>query len=264
MITAVLLGLLVGLVIGTLGGGGGVLAVPVLVYLLGQSAQDATAGSVVIVGAVAVVGTLMRARGQVDWRTGLTLGAVGIPAAYLGTLANRGAPEPLLLLSFAALTLLAAGAMLAGTGRSEPDPAPSPAGSTRVATRPARARASTAALVGGCGLAVGFLTGFLGVGGGFLVVPVLVLVLGMSIRLAAGTSLLVIALNAVAAVVSRGPSVADLDWVVLAPFAVAAIAASLAGKRVADRLSGTTLTRAFAVLLILVGGFVAAQAAGSI
>lgn len=243
-----LLGLLVGAVIGALGGGGGVLTVPVLVYLLGESAQDATTGSVLIVGVTALFGAVTRLRaGLVRWRTGLAFAGVGIPAAFAGTLLNQRAPERVLLLTFAALTVVAAAAMLVSPG-ADPDE-----GDPRSAHP-----VGTAVKVLVCGAAIGFLTGFLGVGGGFLVVPALVTVLGMPMRLAIGTSLLVIAVNAVAAIAARagGP---PPDWSVVVPFIVAAVAGSVVGRRVSDRLSGRTLTRAFAGMLILVGGAVALE-----
>ena len=110
---AALLGLVMGAVIGGLGGGGGVLTVPALVYLLGQSAQDATTASVVVVGITAAAGVLARARtGGVDWRTGLVFGVVGLPAAWLGTILNHRVSQPTLLLAFAGLALVAAAAML--------------------------------------------------------------------------------------------------------------------------------------------------------
>ncbi len=252
MVVAAGLGLLIGLVIGGLGGGGGVLTVPLLVYVLGQSAQDATTGSVVIVGVTAVAGVLARGRsGSVQWRTGLMLGAAGIPAAALGTLLNQRVAEPVLLLSFAALTVLAAVALIVDGG-PDPDP-PAATGAVAVRTRP-----STGVVVG-CGLAIGFLTGFLGVGGGFLLVPVLVIVLRMPMVAAVGTSLLVIVINSTAAFGVRLGSAAELDWAVLVPFTVAAVLASFAGRRVAARFSGAALTRGFAVMLVVVGGFVAVE-----
>lgn len=251
MVVAAGLGLLIGLVIGGFGGGGGVLAVPLLVYVLGQSAQEATTGSVVIVGVTAVVGVLVRLRcGSVQWRTGFALGAAGIPAAALGTLLNQRVAEPVLLLSFAALTVLAAAALI---GDTDPDPEPPAAGAVAVRTRPATG------VVVGCGLAIGFLTGFLGVGGGFLLVPALVIVLRMPMTAAVGTSLLVIVVNSGAAFAVRLGSAGELDWAVLVPFTLAAVLASLAGRRLADRLSGIALTRAFAVMLVAVGGFVAVE-----
>ncbi|RTL69561.1 MAG: sulfite exporter TauE/SafE family protein [Pseudonocardiaceae bacterium] len=266
---AAVVGLIMGGVIGALGGGGGVLTVPALVYLLGQSAQAATASSVVIVGVTAAAGVVSRLRsGGVDWRTGIALGAAGIPAAYLGTLLNRHVEQPVLLLAFAGLTIVAAAAMLLDERRRDGDddtagaadvrdgdgaPAAASGAGTTLGTRPAtRDRVLFAAKVIGTGLAVGFLTGFLGVGGGFLVVPALVIVLRTPMKFAIGTSLLVIVMNSVSALVSRLGAV-HLDWWVIAPFTIAAVLGAVLGKRVADRFSGDALVRAFAILLVVVG-----------
>jgi uncharacterized protein len=263
---AAALGLLIGAVIGGLGGGGGVLTVPALVYLLGQSAQDATTGSVIIVGVAALVGALARIRGHhIDWRTAIAFGLVGIPATYLGTLLNRTVGQPVLLLAFAALTLTAAAAMLLNerreSGTPEGEPPGSPPASTTTRTR---VRTSpllrTAAKVIAYAAVVGFLTGFLGVGGGFLVVPALVIGLRTPMPVAVGTSLLIILLNSVSSVAARMGDL-HLDWQVVVPFTLAAVAGTLVGKRVADKLSGATLARAFAVLLIGVGLFVATESA---
>lgn len=258
-VLAALLGLAVGLVIGGLGGGGGVLTVPALVYVLGQGAQDATTASVVIVGISALVGVLARLRrrsgvAELDLRRGLLLGLAGLPAAYLGTLLNQHVAPPVLLLSFALLTVVAAVAMLLDARRTRPaaPPEPSaPGGGTTAVAAPPRLLV-TAVKVVGSGAAVGFLTGFLGVGGGFLAVPALVLVLRMPMRTAVGTSLLLIVLNSASALVSRLGAL-HLDWHVVLPFTVAAVVATLLGKRVADRLSGRTLTVAFSLVLIAVG-----------
>lgn len=266
---ATVLGLVIGAVIGGLGGGGGVLTVPALVYLLGESARDATTSSVIIVGVTAVVGALARIRsGGVDMRTAAGFGVVGIPAAYLGTLLNHRVAQPVLLLAFAVLTLAAAGALLLNSwhgATADCGNAPVPVGSGGAATTVAmrtdtevRPMLGSLARVVVCGVAVGLLTGFLGVGGGFLVVPALVIALRMPMTLAVGTSLLIIAMNSASSLVSR-LGVAHPDWRVVAPFAVAAVAGALIGKRVGERLSAATLTTSFAVLLLLVGLAVGVQ-----
>ena len=278
------LGIVIGLFLGALGGGGGVLVVPALVYLLGQSAQDATTGSIVIVGLTAVAGALARLRGGlVDWRIGLAFGVIGIPAAYLGTLLNHHVPQHALMLAFAVLTLAAAAAMYLGTRPSDEDAEDGAASATTAAGGPtpepisgggpglltaepvtvvSRRRTVLVAKIVVCGLAVGFLTGFLGVGGGFLVIPALVIVLRMPMTLSVGTSLMIIAVNSVSSLVAR-IGLTHLDWKVVLPFTLAAIVASVGGKRIADRLSGAVLTRAFAVLLVLVGAVVAVQSLGA-
>ncbi|WP_214370800.1 sulfite exporter TauE/SafE family protein [Pseudonocardia sp. H11422] len=277
------LGLIIGLVMGGLGGGGGVLTVPVLVYLLGQDARDATTSSVIIVGIAAAIGAVARIRGGlVRWRTGLGFGLVGVPAAFLGTLLNQSVDQQILLLSFAALTLLAAIAMLINSRggphgeASEGDcgdeelASGAPTGSGSAAATGMRAPAATrqrrrialAAKGAFFGVLVGFLTGFLGVGGGFLIVPVLVIAMRIPMTCAIGTSLLIIAINSVASLVSRA-GFAEFDWQVIVPFTAAAIVGTLAGQRISDRFSGTVLTRTFAVMLILVAGFVAVESLGS-
>lgn len=276
------LGLVVGLVIGTLGGGGGVLAVPALVYALGQDARTATTGSIVIVGIIAAVGVLARLRGRtIDWRTGVGFGIVGVPTAWAGSLLNRAVPQPVLLLSFAALTLAIAVLMLvkggasaqqadgaavaetgavAGGGPAPPTAGgPGTAGATAVLVAPARR--SVARRVGkivAAGSVVGFLTGFLGVGGGFLVVPALTMLMGLSMPAAIGTSLLVLTFNSISSLGARIGHL-DLDWAVIGPFAAVAVLGALGGKLVADRMSGAALNRTFAGLLVVVGLFVGVQ-----
>ena len=119
--------------------------------------------------------------------------------------------------------------------------------------------AGTAAKVIVAGLVVGFLTGFLGVGGGFIVVPALVLALAYDMPVAVGTSLLIISLNSGVALLARSGH-QSFHWALIVPFTIAAVAGSAAGKRVADRASGAGLTRAFAVLLLLVAGYVVVRA----
>jgi uncharacterized membrane protein YfcA len=177
-----------------------------------------------------------------------------------------------LLLAFAALTIVAAAAMLLNNAsqrspdnpdETESGPATSGSGrtGTAVETRPDTRRGqliATTSKVVVCGTAVGFLTGFLGVGGGCLVVPALVIVLRMPMALAVGTSLLIIALNSISSVASR-IGVRHLDWHVIAPFTIAALVGAIIGKRVADKLSGDAMTTSFAVMLVAVGPFVGIQ-----
>lgn len=273
------LGLLIGLSLGALGGGGSILTVPALVYVLGQDPRQATTSSLFIVGVTALIGSLSHARsGRVKWGIGLAFGVTGVAASFLGTAANRLVDPDVLLLAFAGLILIAAAAMLTKSGpSSSPPPATAPAVPSR---RPAGARASTGTLLApttsrpatsevstrsrvlrmaritAAGLLVGFLTGFFGVGGGFVIVPALTLALGLSMPSAIATSLLVIALNSGGSLLARAGT-ADFDWSVIVPFTCAAIAGSFAGKKVADRLSATTLTRAFAALCIAVAIYVA-------
>lgn len=278
---AIGLGLLIGLSLGALGGGGSILTVPALVYILGMSAQEATTASLVIVGVTAAAGSIGHARsGNTRWGAGMLLAAVGVPASLLGTALNRQVDPDVLLLSFAALMLIAAVGMLVrsrkssrgasppATGPSEPDGEPAAGGgtltATRARTRPAHAKRSRgrvghAVRLLAAGLGIGFLTGFLGVGGGFIVVPVLVVLLSTPMPVAVGTSLLVISLNSAVALAARAGN-GGFDWDVIVPFTAAAVAGSVAGKRLADRINPNKLTVAFAVLLVAVAVYVAVRA----
>ncbi len=250
IVVAILLGLAIGAVLGALGGGGAILTVPVLVYVVGQSAQDATTSSLVIVGATAAIAVVDHHRsGGVRWRVGLGLGAAGVPAAWAGSYLNRLVDEDVLLLGFAAVMLLAAAGMVRnGKDQQATDRTPDTG----------RGRAVLVAKVVAAGLLVGFLTGFFGVGGGFVIVPVLVMALGYAMPVAVGTSLLVIALNSAVSLMARAGS-PHFDWAIIVPFTAAAVAGTFLGRRVAERVDATVLKRSFAALLVLVAGYVAAQ-----
>ncbi|MGH3942550.1 MAG: sulfite exporter TauE/SafE family protein [Pseudonocardiaceae bacterium] len=267
ILTAVGLGLLIGTVLGGLGGAGAILAVPALVYLLGQSAQDATTSSLVIVGLTAIVGAADHARsGHVHWRTGIIFGVAGIAAAFAGTALNRRVDEHVLLLGFSAVMVLAAGGMLirtpgtvAATVRLPaigPDLGPTIAFTPHRAQRRGHSRTGLLVRVLLAGLVVGFLTGFFGVGGGFVIVPALVLALGLPMPAAVGTSLAIIAINAAASLAARVGQT-HFDWALIIPFAIAAMAGSFAGKNLADRLPNSALNRAFAILLCGVATYIA-------
>lgn len=254
LLAALGLGLLIGLVIGALGGGGSVLTVPLLVFVLGQSPQEATSNSLFIVGVTAAVAAAGHARrGSIRWGTGLQLAAAGLPASVVGAGLNRRLDPDLLLLAFAALLLVAATGMVL---RADPADAPPV---VRVAAPCGRSSRGTGLRLALTGLGIGFLTGLFGVGGGFIVVPVLVLLLAVPLVDAVGTSLLVIALNsAVALAVRIGHG--SVQWQVVVPFTLAAVAASFAGGTLAARVRARSLTRAFAVLLLVIAVYVAVRA----
>lgn len=252
LVLTVVAGLGIGLCIGALGGGGSILAVPVLVHLLHQDPQTATTASLVIVGSSALTGAAVHSRaGRVRWRAGLAFGALGVGASLLGSRLNRGVDPELLLLAFAGLMVVAAVAMLRGDGAAGRDPG---GRSGRWSGGWARAATVTVAALG-----VGLVTGFFGVGGGFLIVPALVLVLGYEPPTATATSLPIIAVNSVAALADRVDA-ATPPWAVVVPFTLAAAVGAIAGSTVSDRASGTGLRRAFAVLLLAIAAAVAAQA----
>ncbi|MDQ1013950.1 sulfite exporter TauE/SafE family protein [Streptomyces afghaniensis] len=244
LVLALIAGGVVGLALGALGGGGSVLAVPALIYLLGFTPAAATTAALLIVVATSLTALYGHARaGNVRWRTGALFAAAGLlPAAVAGALAGR-LPQSLLTAAFAAVAAAAAVRML----RPAQDLPARPQG-----VRPAR--------VGGAGAGLGALTGLLGVGGGFLAVPALVTVLAFEMQAAIGTSLLVISANSLASLVTRGATTAGVDWTVIAPFTGAAILGAWDGKRLATRISGTLLQRTFAVVLLAVAAFMLTDA----
>jgi uncharacterized membrane protein YfcA len=246
---AVLLGGLMGLSLGALGGGGSILTVPALVYLLGEPAHAATTASLVIVGTTSLIAAAGHARaGKLRWRAGVVLGLVGLGTSYAGTALNRSVSPDVLLLVFAVLMLAAAAGMLRRASRERDELA----GTSRLA-------GDVAKLIG-AGLLVGFVTGFVGVGGGFVIVPALVVGLGLSMPVAVGTSLVVIALNCASALLARGGS-ETFHWAVIVPFTAAAVAGSLFGTRLATRVSAAALTRAFATLLVAVALYTGVRSA---
>ena len=243
---AVPAGLLIGVLLGALGGGGSILTVPVLVYLLGQEPHAATTGSLLIVGITAAAGMIAHWRaGRVRLAPGIAFGVLGVAGSYAGTRLSSSVPPDLLLSLFAGLMLAAAAAMLRrrpGTARRRER-----AGGSTILRRILKI---TAAATG-----VGLLTGFFGVGGGFVIVPALVLVLGFGMPAAVGTSLLVIAINSAAALAARLGGQVSLDWAPLAVFTAAALAGVLASHRVASRVDPSRLGAAFTILLIVVAGY---------
>lgn len=256
---AAVLGAIIGISLGALGGGGSVLTVPVLVYILGESATQATTASLVIVGVTSLAGAVSHARaGRVRWRAGVAFGLAGVATSFAGTTANRAINPDVLLLAFAALMLVAAAGMIRRTRPRPPAAGRKTTGHAEPAHVTMVTRRQTALRVVAAGLAVGFLTGFFGVGGGFVIVPALTLTLGYAMPEAVATSLLVISINSVAALAARAGHLA-LPWGTIAPFTIAAIAGSLAGKRITDKVTGTTLTRAFALLLICLAAYMATR-----
>ncbi|MFJ9430658.1 sulfite exporter TauE/SafE family protein [Streptomyces sp. NPDC101490] len=232
MLIALAAGAVVGLALGALGGGGSVLAVPVLIYLLGFTPTAAATASLLIVLATSATALHGHARdGNVRWRTGALFAAAGlVPAAVGGLLAAR-LPETLLTAGFAAVAGIAAVRMLRPTAPAEGVRRSGPA-------------------VAGAGAGLGAVTGVLGVGGGFLTVPALVQVVGLRMRQAVGTSLLVVAANALVALLARSGTAEPLDWAVVAPFAGAAILGAWDGRRLASKVSGNTLRRIFGAVLL--------------
>ena len=262
------LGFLIGLSLGALGAGGSVLAVPVLVYAAGEGARAATATSLVVVGLAAAVGMVAHHRaGRVRVGIGIGFGLAGVGGSIAGSEVNRHLDPNLLLLAFAALVVLAAWRMVVGcptcTGIGEQKQLlRSAAGGDRGGGRVAilhRLDTTAAAGLLAAGTGIGFLTGLFGVGGGFVIVPALTLLVGLNMPEAIGTSLLVIAINSISALSAR-LATGGIDWAVTVPFAVSAVVGVLSGKRLAMRLDAERSLRWFAAVLVAVGLYTAVRA----
>lgn len=268
LVLAVVAGALIGLSLGALGGGGSILAVPVLVYLLDQSPAQATTGSLVVVGTTALIGAIAARRaGNVLLARGAAFGVVAIGGAVLGAKASAHVDEDVLLAAFAALMLLV-GALMAwrllrqGHGAAGPTHVARPTlDDPIISFSPTFACACPRALkVLVTATAVGLLTGFLGVGGGFLVVPGLLVALALPLPYAAGTSLVVITITSAAALATRAGVGSAPDWGVVLLLTLASALAAVAGAHIADRADTRRLSGAFTVLVLTVAGYTASQA----
>lgn len=257
------LGLLVGFSLGALGSGGSILAVPALVYAAGQTPQQATASSLLIVGTAAIWGLRGHFRaGRVRAATGAIFGATGIGGSLAGSALNRRIDPNVLLLAFSGLIVVAAWRMLVAC------PTCTRAGEARqmrevADATPRQLDIGRAFAVLAAGSGVGFFTGLFGVGGGFVIVPALTLVLGFAMPHAIGTSLLIVAINSAMALAARFGS-AHIDWSVAAAFTVAAIIGVEVGGRVADRLDPERSLRAFAAALVLLAIYTASRAVAAL
>lgn len=242
---SVALGMVIGLSLGLLGGGGSILTVPALVYLVGVPVAQATGTSLAIVGLTALFGAVGHYRaGRAALRAGLGFGAASIAGSVAGSLLSRHVPAHVLLVLFAGLMIAAGVAML--RRRAVPE--------TATPVRRPRSRIQ----VGAAGSGVGMLTGFFGVGGGFVIVPALTLVLGLPMRLAVGTSLVVIAIASAAGLMTHLGSGA-LDVVTTLFFVTGGLAGTLIGARLAGVVSERLLRRAFAVLVFTLAAYLLAR-----
>ncbi len=244
MIIVVALAVLVGLSLGLLGGGGSILVVPLLIYIGGLDPREAIATSLFVVGATSLVSLVGHARkGNVQWRTGLIFGAAGMVGAFLGGLAGGYIPGTVLMVAFAVMMIATAGAMI--KGRKDRD------GQSNDQHHPLWRILLD-------GLVVGAATGLVGAGGGFLVVPALVLLAGLPMTAAVGTSLLVIAMKSFAGLGGYLTSV-SLDWPLVAAVTAAAIAGSFVGIRLTSVVPEKTLRKGFGFFVLIMGAFVLSQ-----
>ncbi|WP_078954003.1 sulfite exporter TauE/SafE family protein [Streptomyces globisporus] len=238
--------LLVGVSLGILGGGGSILTVPILVYLAGQGTKEAIATSLFVVGVTSLAALIPHARARrVRWRTGLLFGAFSMAGAYGGGRVAEYVPGTALLVAFALMMLATAVAMLRKPrdGRKKARLAHGDLPLKHIAVE---------------GLVVGAVTGLVGSGGGFLVVPALAILGGLPMGIAVGTSLLVIAMKSFAGLAGHLSGV-EIDWRLALTVTAAAVVGSLVGGRVAVRIPQDALRTAFGWFVVVMGVFVLAQ-----
>ena len=278
ILSALAVGALIGLVVGALGAGGGILSVPALIYLLGVAPHEATSASLVIVlfTALAALGGRI-GKNTICYQIALVFAALATVGTWLGSLANRAVSADLLMYAFALLLIcvglvmlrraypgLFRGAARAGSsGVSSDDGAIAADNAGGTGPTPALRAVSAMGEVTSIGAAplwwvalvatiTGALTGFFGVGGGFAIVPALTLVLHLPIKRAASTSLLIMAITAVVALVARAQTSLNVDLGVIGAFTVASMLGAVAGAPLTRKVSSQKLTASFAALLLAV------------
>lgn len=244
LLATLALSVLIGLSLGVLGGGGSILTVPLLVYVAGLDAKEAIAASLFVVGVTSLAGLSSHARGgRVRWRTGLIFGAAGMAGAYGGGILGGYLPGTVLLVAFALMMLATSAAMLRGRRSPERRHSELPVGRVLLD-----------------GAIVGLVTGLVGAGGGFLVVPALALLGGLPMGIAVGTSLLVIAMKSFAGFAGYLTSV-SVDWPLVLGVTAAAIVGSLVGGRLAGKIPEEALRKGFAWFVLVMGVFVLVEQA---
>ena len=242
-------GIVIGLLIGSVGGGGSLIAVPALVYLGDQSVRGAQAGALLAVIAASAIGfAVYLRRGEVRWRAGLAFGLAAAIGSLAGSLLGRSLDPDVLLLAFSPVMVVGAAVMVSERAR-EPT------------FRPWRfgVSVSSASKVALLGFVVGCITGLFGVGGGFLIVPALVFGLGFGVSEGVGTSLLVVIVSSLVALAERLHG-GGLDWSVIGPFVGAAVLGVLAGSALGERASSETVTRSFAILVVAIAIYTGGEA----
>lgn len=243
ILLAVPFGVVIGLIVGAVGGGGAILALPVLVYVLGEPVGPASAASLIVVALAAAVGAGSLARnGQVCWRLALTFSAPAAIGALAGAIANNQVSGPILILSFVPVMTVAAFAtwQRAGSTREGDD-----------GSCPHVAMGHAAA----AGLGVGLLTGFFGVGGGFVIVPVLTLWFRLGFHRAVATSLVIITLTGLTALAGHLLAGAHVNVAITAALAASTAIGALAGTHIGQELPQEALGKGFAIVVAAVAIF---------
>jgi uncharacterized membrane protein YfcA len=232
---AMALATFVGLSLGALGSGGSIITIPILIYVAGISAETAVGMSLVIVGTTSLLGAVLHFRnGNVALKPSLLFAVTGMAGSFLGSSGTHLVPRRVLMLMFSGIMLIVARVMWRGAS----------------GLKPGAALSIHRSLI--AGFAVGLLTGFLGIGGGFLIVPALVLFAGLNARMAAGTSLAIITLNSSTGLLGQLRFV-GIQWNLLAGFLAFAISGMVIGSSLNSRLAEHVLRRVFATTILVLG-----------
>lgn len=244
---ALVLGVAVGILLGLLGGGGSILAVPVLVYALGMDLSEAIPTSLLVIGVASATGAIPKVRAKlIEWRLAAIFAATGIVGTLVGSVLGSHLPEAAVMIGFAIVMIIAGARML----RSTDDVGTAcKTGSSGIDWRRCAPRSIPT------GFGVGVLTGLFGVGGGFLIIPALVLLLGIEMSVAVGTSLVVIVANSAAGLIAQADGLGG-NWALTAAFAGAAIVGSLVAGKLSTRIDTDKLRTWFAYLVFAVAGYV--------
>lgn len=244
MTMAVIGAIIIGVSLGMFGSGGAILTIPILMYLLGMSADLAIASSLAIVAGISLGGSVVNmAKGQVSYRHLLWFGVPGMAGTYAGAWLGTMADTRLQLAVFVVLMVIAAAMMWRG-------------GMSNKQRQPSKETISMASVVKLIldGTVVGAIAGFVGVGGGFLIVPALVLLAGLPIVVATSTSLLIIALNSITGFTKYfwvySENGLSFDWGLIAVMVTGGIAGSYVGRHVGQRLPQSIMQKSFAVFLV--------------
>jgi len=257
IIIAILAGAATGTVLGLLGSGGSIIAVPALLYLLHVEPKQAIAMSLGIVAITATIAALDNwRRGNVDVRVAAMFGLFGVIGTFSGTRLGVHTPVALQLGLFALVMLAAAWRMLKAKKQSVPQTAQlAGAGGPAISIAENENLKAHMGQIALLGIGVGALTGLVGVGGGFLIVPALVLLSGIPMKTAIGTSLAIVAANSSTGFAGY-MGVVPVDWMMMTSFTTVTVAGSFAGTRLAHRFSQETLKRSFGVFLIFVAIYI--------
>lgn len=247
---------MVGVSLGLLGSGGAILTVPILVYLVHHNEKTAIAESLAIVGLIALAGAARAAtQKRIDFRSAMLLAFPGILGTFIGAMIAHVIPGAVQLVLLAALMLAASILMF----RSSTKP-PSDLDASIAPNRRPPDNARTIAIIAAQGVGLGLVTGLVGVGGGFLIVPALVLLRRLSMPIAVGTSLAIIAVNSTAGFIKYITLLSDhgvnVDWSIIGIFAALGIGGSLIGNSLSGRINKNTLKRIFAVFLVVMAIYI--------